>query len=149
MNKKYIKSETTLREKIVYIKNTYMTDYTVIRKLVVYGEGESTTKGTTKGTTEGEDKNILKEIVVFTDGKQFDYDYDDDELPEDADHRAREYVKWMLDPKVKPILIYEKPHGFVRHFEKEYKELVEQHICEWNSIQKIEKVECRVFHRNK
>ena len=131
-----------------------MTDYTVIRKLVVYGEGESMTDGTTKGTTksmtenttEDEDKKILKEIVVFSDGKRFDYDYDDDELPEDADHRAKEYVKWMLDPKVKPILIYEKTQGFVRPvLETKYKELVEQHICEWNTIQKIEKVECRVI----
>ena len=90
--------------------------------------------------------------MVFSDGKRFDYDYDDDELPEDADHRAREYIKWVLEPKLKPILIYEKTQGFVRHFEKEYKEEVEKHLHEtisWDSIQKIEKVECRVFHRIK
>jgi len=94
-----------------------------------------------------ENNLLLGEIVVFSDGKCFDYEYDDDETPEDAKQRADEYVTWILTPKQKPILIYDKTRGgFLQPFEK-YKEVVYQKIeiekIEIEKIEKIEKIEER------
>jgi hypothetical protein len=91
--------------------------------------------------------NNKTESFIDLDREKGYYHYWFDEDEEDYEKKRKEYIESVLEPHMKPILIYEE-NQFVRPlFETKYKSIIEkelnQHYKSWENIEKIEKREER------
>jgi hypothetical protein len=85
------------------------------------------------------------------------YHFSLDEDDPDYDAKYKEYVEEILQPRMKPIIIYEYNEFTSKKLEDKYKRLIEEELetynknheikKEWNDIRKIEKIESR-YERN-
>jgi hypothetical protein len=81
----------------------------------------------------------------------FYFSLDEDEP--DYDEKEREYIRDMLKPSMKPIVIYEESQFKSKKYENKYKDLIcgqlehyntyQENKKEWNHISKITKIERR------
>ena len=73
------------------------------------------------------------------------YSYDSDE--ENYDNKVNEYIKDILTPKMKPIILYSNNNFTNSLFETKYKTIIDNEInknnMQWCHIHKIMKVEKR------
>ena len=73
------------------------------------------------------------------------YSYDSDE--EDYEEKVNEYIKDILTPKMKPIILYSNNNFTNSLFETKYKTIIDNEInknnMQWCHIHKIMKVEKR------
>jgi hypothetical protein len=105
----------------------------------------------------GCDYYIVKSLhIYYNDNDYFEIELDRergyyhdmyDEDQEDYDEKINEYIKHILTPKVKPIIIYNNNCFSKSLLEMKYKSLVETEINKynkkWNEIIKIIKIESR------
>ena len=96
------------------------------------------------------DNNNLRVVLERQNG-YFNFDYYHDEDEEDYDDKVNEYIKDILTPKMKPIIIYSNNSFNKLSSETKYKTLIENEINKYNKtwceITKILKAEER-YERN-
>ena len=94
-------------------------------------------------------------IELSRDYGYFDFDLDEDDP--DYDEKYELYVQEILEPRMKPIFIYENGAFLSLNLESKYKSLIEyelnkynnnrEHKKEWKDITQIKKIETR-WERN-
>ena len=94
--------------------------------------------------------NTIEYLSIEIDRKKgyfSDIIWDEDEDDEEYDRKQEEYLKDVLTPKTKPIIIYNEGAFNKSNTETKYKSIIEErlNICgkKWSDIIKIIKVEVR------
>jgi hypothetical protein len=97
--------------------------------------------------------NLPLYIQLEKDIGYFNFNEDDDDDDDEYDKNYTKYVKDILTPNMKPIIIYEKNQFVNSKLEKKYKILIEEELksynkshenkIEWNDILDIKKIEIR------
>jgi len=95
--------------------------------------------------------NLPSYILLEKDIGYFNFNEDEDDT--DYDKKYTKYVKDILTPNMKPIIVYEKNQFVNSKLEKKYKILIEEELnnynrshdnkIEWNDILDIKKIEIR------
>jgi len=108
-------------------------DYYILKKLHIYYN---------------ENENEYLDIKVKTERGYFQDDGMIDSDDENADQQVSEYIRYILTPKMKPIILYDGTQWNKPETESKYKTIIEQSLKEhkiyMTSVIKIVKVEERM-----
>lgn len=89
-------------------------------------------------------------IELERDSGYFNFSLDEDDP--DYDEKEKEYIKDILKPYMKPIILYDEDGFISKKYENKYKKLIEEELelynknhysKEWKDIRKITKREIR------